>query len=124
MDRARRLFVGIFGGRHGNLLIALLLVLLLLLVLHPGYFTLDNVRVVALNQSSIGIVSLGMAYLIIAGQVDLSIGSIFVACAFMGASLADTQGAFMAAAAGIVLGGLIGFANGLAVWRIKVSPII
>ena len=124
MRAPRQLFVGAFGGRHGNLLAALVIMLVILAVLHPGYFTLDNVRVVALNQSAVGIVSLGMAYLIIVGQVDLSIGSIFVAAAFMGAFLSDSQPAVVAALGGILLGGALGLANGLAVWRIRVSPII
>ena len=124
MTMARRLFLRIFGGRNGNLLAALLVALVILAVFHPRYFSFDNVRVIALNQAAVGIASVGMAYLIILGQVDLSIGSIYAATAFMGAWLSLTEPAPLAILGGVLLGGAIGLANGIAVWRIRVSPII
>ncbi|SRR6266581_4868046 len=114
----------LLGQRNGHLLVALLLCLGVLLVLQPGYFTLDNVRVIALNQSSIGIGAVGMAFLIIAGQVDLSIGSIFMATAMLSAWLALRTSTPAAFAGGLLAGAGLGLVNGLLVWRIRVSPLI
>jgi len=86
--------------------------------------TLSNLRVVALQQSFIGIAAMGTAVLIISGNIDLSIGSIFGLCAVAAAMLAREFAAPIAILAAVVLGGLLGWFNGLLVWRIKISPII
>jgi ribose/xylose/arabinose/galactoside ABC-type transport system permease subunit len=51
-------------------------VLILLAIVRPTFFSFNNVRVITLNMSAVGIASIGMAYLIISGNVDLSVGSI------------------------------------------------
>jgi ribose/xylose/arabinose/galactoside ABC-type transport system permease subunit len=65
-----------------------------------------------------------MALLIISGNVDLSIGAIYAAAAVMSAWLALSVSPPLAILGGIILGGLLGLANGALVWRIRVSPII
>ncbi|HZQ09695.1 MAG TPA: ABC transporter permease, partial [Anaerolineae bacterium] len=124
MNKLRAWFEMIFGGRSGNLLLALTVSLLILAIFRPGYFTLDNLRVIALNVSSIGIASVGMALLIISGNVDLSIGSIYAAAAVMAAWLALSVSPPLAVLGGVLLGALLGLTNGALVWRIRVSPII
>ncbi len=113
-----------FGGRNVYLVLALAISLIVLLVTHPNYFTIDNLRVIALNQSSIGIGAVGMAYLIIAGQIDLSIGSIFMATSMAAAFLALRQPVPIAIGGALALGCILGSINGLLVWRIRVSPLI
>jgi ribose/xylose/arabinose/galactoside ABC-type transport system permease subunit len=124
MSKLRVWFEMIFGGRSGNLLLALTISLVILAIFRPSYFTVDNIRVIALNVSSIGIASVGMALLIVSGSVDLSIGAIYAAAAVMSAWLALTVSPPLAIIGGLLLGGLLGLANGALVWRIRVSPII
>ena len=117
---------GILAGtrRNAGLLLALVVALLLLAIFSPQYMNFDNFVVVTLQVSFIGIASLGTAYLIITGNVDLSIGSMYAVCAVAAAMLAKTVPIPMAIAAGIALGGLLGWINGLMVWRISISPVI
>jgi ribose/xylose/arabinose/galactoside ABC-type transport system permease subunit len=114
----------LFGGRSGSIVIALLAALLLLAVVHPTYYSLENLRVILLNSSSVGIAAVAMALLLIAGKVDLSVGAIFAAGATAGAWLGTTLPAPLAIAAGVGVGALLGLVNGLLVQRIRVSPII
>lgn len=114
----------LFGGRNGYLVLALAISLGVLLITHPEYFTLDNLRVIALNQSSVGIGAVGMAFLIVAGQIDLSIGSIFMATSMAAAFLTLRVPAPLAVGGGLALGCVLGLVNGLLVWRIRVSPLI
>lgn len=121
---ARTIIDRLFGGRTGPLLIALAVCLVILAVLRPNYFTLDNVRVLGLNITSIAIASVGTAFLIIGGKVDLSLGSVFAVTAYVAAWLAVDVPVWLAMAAGLTSGAVIGWVNGLLVWRIRVSPII
>jgi ribose transport system permease protein len=110
--------------RNLGLLAALLLALLILLIFSPKYMNLDNFIVVGLQMSYIGIAAVGTTFLIISGNIDLSIGSIFGLCAVVSAMLSlyiEPQLAFLC---GVLLGGVLGLINGAMVWRIKISPII
>jgi ribose transport system permease protein len=111
-------------GRAAHLLLAIGLILIWLAFRDPRYFRIENLRVVALNSSSVAIASIGMAYLMIAGGIDLSIGSIFVAAGFVAGDLSLHTSPVLAVLGGLALSGALGLVNGLLVWRIRVSPII
>jgi ribose/xylose/arabinose/galactoside ABC-type transport system permease subunit len=111
-------------GRNGGLLASLALALLGLAIANPSYMRWDNFVVVMLQMSFIGIAALGTAHLIIGGNVDLSVGSIYALCAVAAAMMSKTMPVALAIVAGIALGGLVGWLNGLLVWRVKMSPII
>ncbi|HZQ05531.1 MAG TPA: ABC transporter permease [Anaerolineae bacterium] len=110
--------------RNLGLLTALALVLLILAIFSPTYMNIDNFIVVGLQVSYIGIAALGTAFLIISGNVDLSLGSIFGLCAAVAAYLSLSINPQLALLVGILLGGLLGLINGSMVWRVKISPII
>ena len=120
----RRVLRTVFGGRSASITIALIIALVFLAIVHPQYYTIDNLRVILMNSSSVAIAAVGMALLLIASKVDLSIGAIFAAGATFSAWLATMYPAPIAIAGGIGLGALLGLTNGLLVWRIRVSPII
>jgi ribose/xylose/arabinose/galactoside ABC-type transport system permease subunit len=111
-------------ARAAHLLLAIGAILIWLAFRDPHYFRIDNVRVVALNSSAVAIASVAMAYLMIAGGIDLSIGSIFVAAGFVAGDLSLHTSPVLAVLGGLLVSGGIGLVNGLLVWRIRVSPII
>src|SRR5260221_4233749 len=110
-DLGRWTLSALLGGRNGYLVLALAISLGVLLVTHPEYFTLDNLRVIALNQSSVGIGAVGMAFLIVAGQIDLSIGSIFMASSMPAAFLTLRVPAPVAVVGALALGSFLGLIN-------------
>ena len=126
MRFVRGLFLGAFARSKRNLglLATVVGALMLLAILNPHYLNLDNLMVVALQMSFVGITSIGTACLIISGNVDLSIGSMYGVCAVASAMLAKTMPVPLAIVAGIALGGLLGWVNGAMVWRVKISPLI
>jgi ribose transport system permease protein len=109
-------------GRNIGLFLALVIALLILAIFRPQYFRINNFIVVALQMAFIGIASLGMAHLIISGNVDLSIGGMFAICAVLSANLALVVPPVIALVAGTLLGGLIGLINGALVWRVRLRP--
>src|SRR6478752_7425619 len=67
----------------------------------------------------------GSALLVIAGNVDLSIGGIYALTAVVTGLVArDTQEPLLAICVGIVGGGAIGFLNGNLVRALKINPLI
>jgi len=107
-----------------HLIFAIGVIFVVLAFRDSNYFEIDNLRVVLLNSSSVAIASVGMAYLMVAGGIDLSIGSIFVAAGFAAGDLSLHTSPVIAVLGGLALAGGLGLVNGLLVWRIRVSPII
>jgi ribose transport system permease protein len=116
--------VSLAHGRNLGLLSTLILCLLLISFFSPKYLSIDNLLVVALQVSFVGIAAIGTAYLIIGGSVDLSIGSQYALCAVASAMLARSLPSPLAWILGVVIGALLGLTNGLLVWRVSISPII
>jgi ribose/xylose/arabinose/galactoside ABC-type transport system permease subunit/ABC-type branched-subunit amino acid transport system ATPase component len=112
------------AGRVGLALIALALIVLFSL-LNKSFFTLDNFVVIGVNSTSILIAVLGTSALLIAGYVDLSIGSMVALIGIIVAKVAVvTQSAMLAVSVGLGLGLLLGLVNGLLVRRLSISPLI
>lgn len=110
--------------RNLGLAATLLIALGILGFLRPQYLSRDNLIVVVMQMSFVGIAAVGMAYLIISGSIDLSIGSLFALVGVTSAMLARTIGPMPAMMAGVALGGAVGWINGVLTWRIKLSPLI
>jgi ribose transport system permease protein len=92
----------------------------------PGAGSGDNQFDLAQNIGFFGVISLAAGLLIIAGGIDLSIGSVV---AFTGAVLAILVSKHgwpfgLAMVAVLVIGGLIGLMNGLLVTYLRVQPFI
>ncbi len=86
----RRLLSGP-AGRNLGLVVALLLIVIVGAVTAPGSFTsLDNVLVILRLASITGVVAIAMTFVIIAGGIDLSVGSV-VGLASVAATLAAVQ---------------------------------
>jgi ribose transport system permease protein len=71
-----------------------------------------------------GVVSLGAGLLIIAGGIDLSIGSVVGLCATICAMLIYVVPPGLAILLSILLGSVIGLVNGLCVTKLRVQPFI
>ncbi|WP_131114396.1 ABC transporter permease [Lichenihabitans psoromatis] len=110
-----------------NILLLALLVLVVYFGSHSSAFlTVSNFKVLLTNYAAIGIVAAVMALLVIAGQVDLSIGS-NIAFSAMVTAIAMTAW-HLPATIGILLGigsgALIGLLNGILCAYLGFSPII
>jgi len=67
--------------QHSILELILLILCIVLAIMAPGFFTTENLLNVLRNVSMQGVIALGMTAVIIAGEIDLSVGS---AVAFAG----------------------------------------
>lgn len=78
------------------------------------------------GSPTVAIVTVAMALLLISGEFDLSVGSIFVLAASVMAILYTNYGVDPAVAilVGLALGGLCGFVNGVLVTKLGISSLI
>jgi len=89
------------------------------------FYAVENIVNILRQCSLVLIIGSGMTLLLIAAEVDLSVG---VSLAFSGVVAMDvtnqTGSVWLGAAAGILFGGLVGLANGIIVTRLKVKSLI
>jgi ribose transport system permease protein len=133
--RARRLAA--FAHRLAGVgpLLGLVALCVLGTLLNRDFATVDNLLNVLTRTSFIGIIAVGMTFVIISGGIDLSVGSMAALIAGVMiwtmntlAAAAQSMAPFMIVAIGIaialVLGALFGLAHGLLITRGRIEPFI
>ncbi len=103
----------------------LALVAAVLSVTTPAFLALDNLISIVAQVAVVGTVALACNTVILAGEIDVSTGSLLAACSLtFGAVANQTGGVLMPALAAIVLGACIGGMNGLLVTVGRIPSII
>lgn len=120
--RVMRARVASFLQRQGAL-VALVLVAAFAFARYERFLTEENLTNVLRQQSMLGLVALGMTFVILTGGIDLSVGSLVAVAAVAAASLAG-QGVLVALLAGIGFATALGLVNGLVIAKARIQPFI
>lgn len=105
--------------------IAFAILLLIILVKAPAFFDTQNLRDLFVNSAPALIVAIGMTVVILAGEIDISVGSQFAVCSVVIGWLAKTGfPIFALPAAAIMIGAVLGACNGWLVGRLGLPSII
>src|SRR5262245_5795883 len=89
------------------------------------FLSANNLRVVLAQTVIVAIGAIGMTMIIISGGIDLSVGSTIALTGVITAlGINSGWSPTLALAAGILVGGIVGVVNGLAITRLKVVPFI
>src|SRR5918997_1318079 len=101
----------------------LILVVAIAALTFDNFLTAQNLQNIVLQGAFLGLIVIGMTFVIISGGIDLSVGSIL---ALGGVIAAQTVQVFWPLALILppVLCGLIGFGNGLLIAKAKMAPFI
>jgi ribose transport system permease protein len=104
---------GFFAVRETGILLALVIICTLLTLTTSNFLTVQNLLNVGRQVSLLGIMAIGMTFVLIAREVDLSIGSIY-AMAGLSTGMLIVRGWFLIPAfgAGLIVGATIGALNG------------
>src|SRR5689334_7266426 len=114
-------------NRVGPVLGLLLVILIFSLLMDtPARFlSPNNLRIVLSQTVIVAIGAIGMTIIIISGGIDLAVGSTIALTGVITAlGINDGLAPSVALLAGILVGGLVGFVNGLVITRLKVVPFI
>jgi ribose transport system permease protein len=92
----------------------------------PGrYLSTFNLRIVLSQTVIVALGAVGMTVIMIGAGIDLSVGSVIALCGVVAAlGLADGWPPIAAVAAAVVVGGIVGLVNALAITKLKVVPFI
>ena len=98
---------------------------IVLTVVAPGYFSAENLRDLFLANLPVLLVAIGMTMVIVAGEIDISVGSVFAICAVAAGVLAKAgMPVWLASAAACLLGALFGSINGALVAYAGIPSIV
>jgi ribose/xylose/arabinose/galactoside ABC-type transport system permease subunit len=109
--------------QRSGALIALALACVLGAVRYYEFATPENLVNVLRQNSMLGLVALGMTFVILTGGIDLSVGALLAVAGVIAARLAP-QGALVAILGGVGAALLLGVVNGVLITKARVQPFI
>jgi len=118
--------LGAFRIQEYALLIAVILLFVIGAVLRPDSFpTVDNVRNMLTQASVVGVIAVGMTFVIATAGIDLSVGSMLAAAGMFGGILVDPEGSTLVFILGAVFfATALGSINAIAIAYGRVVPFI
>lgn len=115
----------IMSVKESGIVLAMLGLVLILALISPRFFTVDNLLNIGRQTAIVGIMAIGLGMVMIAGNIDLSIGSIYGITAVITALILKVTGnTALSLCGGFAVGLVIGVCNGLLVVKIKMPSFI
>jgi galactofuranose transport system permease protein len=90
---------------------------------YEAFLTTENLSNVLRQNSMLGLLALGMTFVILSGGIDLSVGALLAIAGVVAAQL-STHGAMLAIVGGIAAATLLGVINGLVITKARIQPFI
>jgi len=113
--------------REGSVALAIGVLAAILAAASPSYFSSENLIDVLLANLPVAVVALGASVVMIAGEIDISVGSVFAIAAVAAGLVAKSQlpgGVWTATLAACAVGSLAGVCSGALVAHWKVPSIV
>ena len=104
-------------------LVMLILVLIIATIRYERFLTEENLLNVLRQNSMLGLVALGMTFVILTGGIDLSVGSLLALAGVVAAYLAP-QGVFVALLGAVAVSTFLGAVNGIIIAKARIQPFI
>jgi ribose/xylose/arabinose/galactoside ABC-type transport system permease subunit len=114
------------GERPYMLYIAFVILLIVFSLSSPWFLSLDNFLNIGRQTTLVSIIAVGMTFVIVARQIDLSVAST-LALSGMAAALAMSHiynGWFVGAAAGLATGAIVGLINGVVATQLSIPSFL
>ena len=111
--------------REASVAASYLVLLILVSIAAPSFLQTANLRDLAMNNAAVLIVAVGMTLVILAGEIDISVGSQFAVCTYLAGALAKLGVPSLLLLVFVVLAGaLMGSVGGWFVARLKMPSIV
>ncbi|WP_440709005.1 ABC transporter permease [Herbiconiux sp. YIM B11900] len=121
----------VFKAQAFQIFLVLIVIVIIFSILAPDTFAqFSNLRLVVQNASILGVLGVGMTFIIITSGIDLSVGSVLVFSGVVSAMVmramgGDDWGTALVGFAVAILSGLVwGTFNGILISKAKVPPLI
>jgi ribose transport system permease protein len=93
-------------------------------ILYPGFFDWGNIKNILFQNAPVGMVAVGMTFVIIAGGFDLSVGALFAGGAVLYAKFSNSMPLPLAFVASVGAGMGAGAINGAIIMKLKVNAFV
>ncbi|CAN5548946.1 autoinducer 2 ABC transporter permease LsrC [soil metagenome] len=112
-------------AREASVALTIALLMAVLAWIAPGYFSRENLADLFLANMPVMVIALGMTLIILTGQIDISIGSVFAVCSVV-AGIAARSGMplVLCGLMACLLGAAWGALNGALVGYLRVPSIV
>ncbi len=122
---ASRWLLGLFRHQVVSISLVLVVMWIILALLSPYFLTWHNILEITLQTSVIAIIAAGMSFVIFAGGIDLSVGSVFAMAAVAGGVVFQKTGNVPLSIIGsLAAGSAAGLLNGLAVVLFRIPSFV
>jgi ribose transport system permease protein len=112
--------ISLFG-----VILALALIMIALGLTTGSFFTASNLSNIARQSVWVGVMAVGMVFVLGTEGIDLSVGSVLSLTGVVVAALiTGGQNIFLALIAGLAFGSLVGLVNGLLITSVRLPPFI
>ena len=118
---ARARFASI-AQKHGALIV-LVLVCIFAFARYETFLTQENLMNILRQNSMVGLIALGMTFVILTGGIDLSVGSLYAVASVVAVYLAG-YGLLAALAGAVAATAVLGFINGVVIAKARIQPFI
>jgi len=88
------------------------------------FMSVDNWRTLIQQAAVVAIVGFGLTFVIVAGSIDLSVGSVAALAGIVAAGVAEAHGALLGIVAGMATGAACGLCNGFVLAIMRVPSFI
>jgi ribose transport system permease protein len=119
-------WVHALGAGTGGPLLGLIALCVALFIASPFFLTVNNLLNILDQVTILGVLALGMTFVIITGGIDLSVGAVLALSMMVLGWTSHNAGwpLWLSVVAAVLVGGLCGLANGLGVTVAKLPPFI
>jgi ribose/xylose/arabinose/galactoside ABC-type transport system permease subunit len=91
----------------------------------PTFFRLNNLTNILVQASAVGLLAVGMSFVMVGGGIDLSMPSVLALSGIVGViCMRDTGSVWIGPVVMIGVGALVGAFNGIAVARLRMAPFV
>jgi ribose transport system permease protein len=115
-------------GHHASkfsMLGVLVLLIVIATILYPGFLKPANIGNILTQNAAVGLIAIGMTFVIICGGFDLSVGATYALGATLYAGLTLQTGSILVAGFGALGAGILaGVVNGLIISRLSINPFV
>jgi ribose transport system permease protein len=115
--------IAAFTLRYG-MVWALIAVLVIAQIMYPTFLTLGNLRDMLSQNAAVGIIAVGMTFVIIGGGFDLSVGAVYGLGAVTFAKLSGSMGPAPNVLIVVLVGIAAGLINGLIIAKMRVNAFV
>ncbi|MCG8485668.1 MAG: ABC transporter permease [Clostridia bacterium] len=117
-------FSFIFGRKEFTMFFVLLGMIIVSAIISPTFRSIDNILNILNQNAIIGVMSIGMAFVLITGAFDLSVSSTVALTGITSTYFFREYGFVAGIVTGLTVGVLMGLANGLLVTKIRINPFV